>query len=118
MEWRYILTPAAERDFARLDGSQKVLVLKALDKLMTNPLPRDRGGYGQPLGNKGAAALAGFLKVKLKGPGLRIVYRLIEVEGVSCVLVIGAREDSQVYEQATSRLDEFRHWCESEGLGL
>lgn len=112
--WSYRLIPEAEKDFARLDGSQKRLVLKALDKLATNPLPRQEGGYGSPLGNKGGAALAGFLKLKLRGAGLRIVYDLQYQNETAYVIIIGLREDEQVYQDAERRIGKYRQWIDSQ----
>lgn len=54
----------------KLDGSQKILI----QKVCQNPLPENEGGYGKLLGNKNNTNLSGFLKVKLRGAGLRIVY--------------------------------------------
>lgn len=112
--WSYRLIPSAEKDFAKLDGSQKRLVLKALDKLTTNPLPRQEGGYGSPLGNKDGTALAGLLKLKLRGAGLRIVYDLKYQDETAYVIIIGLREDKQVYRDAAHRLEEYRQWLNSQ----
>ena len=48
--------------------------------------------------------VAGFLKVKLRGAGLRIVYRLHQEGEQILVIVIGFREDSEVYEEAERRI--------------
>ena len=52
MSWDVEYIPEAETDMDRLDGSQRKMVLKAIDKVAKNPLPVDEGGYGKPLGNK------------------------------------------------------------------
>ncbi len=44
--------PDALKDIKRLDGSQRKIVLKAIEKIRTNPLPQNEGGFGKPLGNK------------------------------------------------------------------
>lgn len=102
--YSYKLIPAAKRDLDSLDGSQKKAVLKALDKLVLNPKSIFDGGYGQPLGNKGSTKLSGLLKIKLRGAGIRIVYDLVEKDGVVCVIVIGLRKDEEVYKEAAKRL--------------
>ena len=65
MKWRLTFLPEAEEDFDKLDGSQKIIVRKALAKIEQNPLPSYEGGYGKPLGNKGGKNLSNFLKVKI-----------------------------------------------------
>ena len=66
MNWSVEYLPEAKKDLKNLDGSQRLLVLKAIKKVQTNPLPQPEGGYGKPLGNKNGNDLSGFLKVKLK----------------------------------------------------
>ena len=95
--------PEAESDLKSLDHVQQVAVRKALNKVKTNPLPQSEGGYGKPLGHKRGANLTGFLKVKLRKEGIRIVYRLIRVEGRMLIVVIGMREDEEVYEIAQKK---------------
>lgn len=106
MSWEVVYLPEAVEDLRSLDGSQKLLVRKAIEKLRQNPLPETEGGYGKWLGNKGGTKLAGLLKVKLRGAGLRIVYQLQRVEDNVLIVVIGAREDSEVYNLAEKRIDK------------
>ena len=106
MSWTVSYLPEAVDDLRALDGSQRILVRKAIQKVSTNPLPKAEGGYGTPLGNRSQANLTGFLKVKLRSAGLRIVYRLIRHEGQMLVLVIGVREDSEVYQDAKKRINK------------
>lgn len=113
MTWEYRLIPEAVKDLKKLDGSQRKQVIKALDKLMTNPLPKSEGGYGSPLGNKNGVDLTGFLKIKLRGAGLRIVYKLVRIEGVAYVIIIEARAEAEVYESAKRRIEAFEYWYES-----
>lgn len=103
MSWRVVYLPEAEKDLKSLDGSQRILVLKAIKKVSTNPLPMEEGGYGNPLGNHAATKLTGLLKVKLKAAGIRIVYKLIRTETEMLIVVIGARADDEVYETAQNR---------------
>lgn len=104
MSYDIRLIKAAKQDFAKLDGSQKELVTKALKKVAQNPLPQSKGGYGKPLGNHSSAQLAGLLKIKLKKSGIRIVYKLVQQHGQMLVIVIGMRDDSAVYKTAGQRI--------------
>ncbi|MDO5425978.1 MAG: type II toxin-antitoxin system RelE/ParE family toxin [Eubacteriales bacterium] len=96
MSWEIRYLPEALEDLRRLDGSQKLLIRKAVQKVCQNPLPETEGGYGKLLGKKGTTNLSGFLKVKLRGAGLRlrIVYQLVRREEHMLVIVIGMREDA------------------------
>ena len=74
--------------------------------MLENPLPVSEGGYGKPLGNKRGNNLSGFLKIKLKSLGIRVVYKLIKIDGQMLVVVIGARADDEVYDTAKRRADK------------
>lgn len=104
MNWKVTYLPEALEDFRKLDGSQKLLVRKAINKVSQNPLPENEGGYGKPLGHHQTSNLSGFLKIKLRGAGLRIVYQLIRQDNVMLLVIIGAREDDEVYELTESRI--------------
>ena len=104
MNWEVRELPGLLDDFRALDGSQRILVKKAIAKIRANPLPDTEGGYGKRLGNKSNTQLAGFLKVKLRGAGLRIVYRLVREKDRMVLIVIGAREDDEVYYIAHKRI--------------
>ena len=106
MSWNVKYIPEALDDFRKLDGSQKILVRKAIQKVCQNPLPETEGGYGKLLGNKSSTNLTGFLKIKLRGAGLRIVYQLICQGDYMLVIVIGVREDEEVYEIAQKRISK------------
>ena len=106
MSWNVQYLPEALDDFRKLDGSQKILVRKAIQKVCQNPLPETEGGYGKLLGNKSSTNLTGFLKIKLRGAGLRIVYQLIRQGDYMLVIVIGVREDEEVYEIAQKRISK------------
>ena len=96
--------PEALEDLRKLDGSQRILIRKAIQKVSGNPLPETEGGYGKLLGNKSNTNLSGFLKIKLRGADLRIVYKLICQGDSILIIVIGAREDDEVYETAQRRI--------------
>lgn len=104
MKWDITYLPEALDDLRRLDGSQRILVRKAIQKVSSNPLPETEGGYGKLLGNKNNANLSGFLKIKLRGAGLRIVYKLTRMQDRMLIIVIGAREDAEAYETAYKRI--------------
>ena len=47
-----------------------------------------------------------FLKIKLRGEGIRIVYKLIRTETQMLIVVVGVREDDEVYDTAQRRRDK------------
>ena len=100
MIWEVLFLPEAEKDFRSLAHTQQIVVRKAIDKVKTNPLPQSEGGYGKPLGHKHGTNLTNLLKIKLRGEGIRIVYRLVRHDNRRLVIVIGVREDDEVYEIA------------------
>lgn len=106
MNWKLVFLPEAEKDFKNLSGNERIVVAKALNKVLENPLPVNEGGYGKPLGNKQGNNLSGFLKIKLKNLGIRVVYKLIKIEGQLLIVVIGARADDEVYDVAKKRADK------------
>ncbi len=107
MNWEVEYLPEAEQDLKKLDGSQRIFVLKAIKKVKQNPLPVFEGGYGKPLGNKNGTDLSGFLKVKLKSVGLRIVYKIVKQDDKMLIIVIGARADEEVYGIAQKRILDY-----------
>lgn len=46
MSWEVRYLPEVLDDFRALDGSQRILVKKAIAKVRRNPLPDTEGGYG------------------------------------------------------------------------
>ena len=105
MAWEVKYHEKAVKDLADLNNSAKVRVVKAVNKVSQNPLPRTEGGYGKPLGNRPSSKLAGLMKIKLKGLGLRVVYQLIRESTAMRMIVISIRDDSRVYKEAESRID-------------
>jgi len=104
--WQVEYLKEAVEDLKRLDHSQRLLVLKAIDKVSGNPLPQNEGGYGKPLGNMNSTRLAGYLKIKLKRLGLRVVYKLVREKDVMKIIVVSARADDEVYLLAQKRTDK------------
>ncbi|MDT6980685.1 addiction module toxin RelE [Levilactobacillus zymae] len=87
---------SAKGDYDHLDGSQKILIDKALNRIRLRGMQA-----GQPL----RGALAGFNKLKHKRAGLRIIFtqenqqiKIIEI------VAIGKREDKKVYHLAEQRI--------------
>ena len=103
--WKIFSHPEAKQELKELDGSQQKIVLKAIIKVAQNPESNTKGGYGKPLGNKGGNNLTGLFKIKLKGLGLRIVYKLekSDLDNIMKIIVISVREDNEVYEIAGKR---------------
>lgn len=106
MKWKLGFLPEAAKDLAELAGNQRIMVTKAINKVLENPLPASEGGYGKPLGNKQGNNLSGFLKIKLKSAGIRVVYKLVKIDGQMLVVVIGARADDEVYDVAQHRAEK------------
>ena len=52
MSWSVSYLPGADRDLERLDNSQQIMALKAINKVSSNPQAKQDGGYGTSLGNK------------------------------------------------------------------
>ena len=104
--WKIEYLREAMVDLKKLDNNQRLQVLKAIDKVSTNPLPQSEGGYGKPMGNTNTSKLAGYQKIKLKNIGLRIVYRLVIEYEVMKIIVISARADDEVYVTAQKRIEK------------
>ncbi|PST49542.1 addiction module toxin RelE [Bifidobacterium callitrichos] len=104
MAWRIEFTKAAAKDVGRLREPAKSHVYAMLNKVAENPLPFTEGGYGKPLGHKRDGNLTGYLKVKLKGDGLRAVYRLERTERAMTIIVVSVRDDDAVYKEAVRRI--------------
>lgn len=108
MNWEVRYLREAEKELDDLDGSTRIFVRKAIKKISINPLPVNEGGYGHPLSNKNGSDLAGFLKVKLKAIGIRIVYKLERRDNEFLIVIIGARADDEVYETASKRIHKYK----------
>lgn len=100
MNWEVEFIEEAQKDMRKLDGSSRILVYKAIDKVSENPTG---DGYGKPLGSKNGSNLTGLMKIKLRDSGIRVVYKLEMEDGVMKVIVVAARSDEQVYKEAGRR---------------
>ncbi len=103
MTWSIEFLEEAEKDMRKLDHSAQIQVLKGIQKVSRNPLPKEEGGYGKPLGNKSGTNLTNFMKIKFKDLGIRVVYKVERIEGILKIIVVSARTDEQVYKEATKR---------------
>lgn len=104
MKWTLKYLPEAAKDFKNLAVDQRIIVAKAIDKVLGDSRPIQDGGYGKPLGNKNGNNMSGLLKIKLHGIGIRVEYKLIRTETEMLVVVIGMRADDEVYEIARRRI--------------
>lgn len=104
MNWELDYLPEAKKDLSDFSVYEQKLIVKAISKVLQNPLPASDGGYGKPLGNKNGTSLAGFSKIKLRAMGIRVVYKLVMKEGKMLVIIIGARADDEVYDIAQNRI--------------
>ena len=103
--WKVSYFDEALEDLKKMDNSQRKQVLKAIDKVKTNPLPQNEGGYGKPLGNKRGINLTNLYKIKLKKSGIRVVYQIIRVKDTMEIIIVSMREDEKVYEEAQKRIN-------------
>ncbi|WP_281775192.1 type II toxin-antitoxin system RelE family toxin [Bifidobacterium ruminantium] len=103
-KWKILYMREAEKDLRKLREPILSHVRIALEKVSQNPLPFTEGGYGKPLGNKHGSNLTGLFKVKLRGDGIRIVYRLERTKHEMIVVIISIRDDNTVYTEAAKRI--------------
>ena len=108
MKWEVKYLPEVLEDLRRLDGSQRILALKAIEKVRENPLPDTEGGYGKPLGSKSGTNLTNLLKIKFRDLGIRVVYKIIFDDGIMKIVVVSARADEQVYKEAAKRREKYQ----------
>lgn len=104
MNWNIEFLPEAQDDLNKLDGSVRPQILKGIRKVSQNPLPN---GYGKPLGNQSGTDLSGLMKIKFKKVGVRVVYKVEIIENVMKIVIISARTDNQVYEEAEKRRKKY-----------
>jgi len=103
MIWSVEFLEEAEKDMKKLDHSVQMQVLKGIQKVSQNPLPAEEGGYGKPLGNKSGVNLTNLMKIKFRDLGIRVVYKVEQIDGVMIIIVVSARTDEQVYKEAERR---------------
>ena len=100
-QWVLRYLPEAKRELEHLNRSIQPEILKGIRKVAQNPGYPD--GYGKPLGNIAGTNLSGLFKIKFKKAGLRVVYGLEYKNDIMTVIIISARADNAVYEEAEKR---------------
>ena len=107
LSWKLEFLDEARKDLSSLDGSQRQRVVRAIKRTLTNPLPRSKGGYGIELGNKGGVNLTNCMEIKLRGEGLRVIYKLIHTRTEMLIIIIDVREGEEVYDIAEERITRY-----------
>ena len=92
LEW----TEYSRQDYDSLDGSEKVFVDKALDRIQAKGMEAGQPLYGE---------LSGCRKLKHRKMDLRVVFRQ-SAKGIEIIQIvaIGKRRDSAVYNAVYKRL--------------
>ena len=106
MIWKLEFLPEALDDLETLDNSIRVPVLKGIKKVQQNPLSKEEGGYGTPLGNKIGNNLTGLFKIKFLKYGIRVVYKLERQDNLMKIIFISARAENKIYDEAGSRREK------------
>lgn len=104
--WKVEYLRESLEDIKRLDHSQRLQVVKAINKVAVNPLPQAEGGYGKQLSNKSGTNLAGYCKIKLLRLGLRIVYKVVRENNIMKIVVVSTRADDEVYILTQKRIEQ------------
>jgi len=104
MSWKIEYLKEAAKDLKEIDNSTRIIILKSIEKVSINPLPRSQGGYGKALGNNDYAKLSGLCKIVLKKQGVRIVYKAVQKKNSMVIVVISARSEFKVYDIAAKRI--------------
>ena len=89
VEW----DPKALKELRKLEGGIRLQFLRKLQERQRTPRVPGDALHG----------LKDCYKIKLRGAGYRLVYRVEDERIVILVLAIGKRERSSVYEQAGKR---------------
>ena len=106
MGWDVKYTEDAKQDLCGFDKSVQKRIVAVIKKVSKNPLPQNEGGYGKPLGNKHGIDLSNLLKIKIKKPGIRIIYTIVREAETMEVIIIGIRSDETVYKEAKKRINK------------
>lgn len=90
----------AKEDYHKLDGSQRIHVDKAIDKIKE---------YGMQVGKALVGNLAGCRKIKHKRLGLRIVFKKSDnsIEIIE-IVSIGKRDKKKVYKDSEKRIEKMK----------
>jgi len=90
----------AVEDLKALDPSLKRLAWKQMGKIANSP------ELGKPLGKRMGYDLTGFRTIRFHRQAYRIVYEILEDEGVVKIWGIGKREREEVYRVVAKRRGE------------
>ena len=104
MSYEIEYSAEADEDLEEFNPAQRRQIGIQIEKFSLNPLPKNEGGYGNPLGNKHNINLTGFCKITLKKMGVRVVYKVMRTDKIMKIVVIAARADEEVYKIAAKRV--------------
>lgn len=107
MTWKLEYLPEALEDLAALDNSIRQPIIKGIRKVQQNPVSKEDGGYGTPLGNKEGNNLTGLFKIKFLKYGIRVVYKLEYQANLMKIVVVSVRAENKVYDEAGSRRSKY-----------
>lgn len=107
MIWKLEFLPEALDDLASLDNSIRQPVIKGIKKVQQNPVSKEEGGYGTPLGKKDGNNLTGLFKIKFLKYGIRVVYKLERQDSLMKIIIVSARADNKVYDDAGRRREMY-----------
>ena len=95
MSYELEFLPSALKEWQKLDNSIKVQFKKKLSERLENPkVTKDKlRGY------------EGVYKIKLRDVGYRLAYQVKDDEIVVLVLVVGKRENNEVYEMLKDKFN-------------
>ena len=95
MNYELEFLPSALKEWQKLDNSIKVQFKKKLSERLENPkVAKDkRRGYED------------VYKIKLRDVGYRLAYQVKDSEIVVLVLVVGKRENNEVYEMLKDKFN-------------
>lgn len=94
MSYRLRFHELALQEWNKLDGSVRNQFKKKLEERMENPR----------LSSARLKGMANCYKIKLRGAGFRLVYRVEDKVMFVSVIAVGKREKNKVYQQAKNRM--------------
>ncbi len=101
--WKIEFLPEALSDLACIDRGVRAQVVKGINKVVQNPVAKYKGGYGKLLRNQKGKDLSGLYKIKYRDIGIRVIYALKEQNEIMTIVIVGARADDEVYNEAYRR---------------
>ncbi len=93
---------AVAKDIKKLKLTKRQIekLREKVRQIATNPLPKAKGGYGEPLADN----LRGFLKFRFDGD-YRVGYKLVEKNEIMQIVIVGLRKDSTIYNELSKRVE-------------